>query len=56
MAENYCYRKDVVLIRAMALAGLFGECYFAEGEYLHDVKHLHRNPDGSPTWRATWQV
>ena len=56
MAENYCYRKDVVLIRAMALAGLFGECYFAEGEYLHDVKPLHRLPDGTPTWRSTWQV
>lgn len=56
MAENYCYRQDVVLVRAMAQAGLFGECYFAEGEYLHDVKHLHHYPDGSPTWRATWQV
>ncbi|CAA9306241.1 MAG: GH109 [uncultured Chloroflexi bacterium] len=56
MAENYCYRKDVVLVRAMARKGLFGECYFAEGEYVHDVKHLHTLPDGSPTWRATWQV
>lgn len=56
MAENYCYRKDVVLVRAMARKGLFGQCYFAEGEYLHDVKHLHHFPDGSPTWRATWQV
>jgi len=56
MAENYCYRKDVVLVRAMARKGLFGDCYFAEGEYVHDVKHLHRLPDGSPSWRATWQV
>jgi predicted dehydrogenase len=56
MAENYCYRRDVVLVRAMARAGLFGDCYFAEGEYLHDVKHLHHFPDGRPTWRATWQV
>jgi predicted dehydrogenase len=56
LAENYCYRKDVVLVRALARAGLFGACYFAEGEYVHDVKHLHHLPDGSPTWRATWQV
>jgi predicted dehydrogenase len=56
MAENSCYRKDAVLVRAMARQGLFGECYFAEGEYLHDVKHLHHFPDGSPTWRSTWQV
>ncbi|MGH2353177.1 MAG: Gfo/Idh/MocA family protein [Chloroflexota bacterium] len=56
MAENYCYRKDVVLVRALARKGLFGELYFAEGEYIHDVKRLHHFPDGSPTWRATWQV
>jgi predicted dehydrogenase len=56
MAENSCYRKDVMLVRAMARTGLFGECYFAEGEYLHDVKHLHHLPDGRPSWRATWQV
>lgn len=56
LAENYCYRKDVMLVRALARAGRFGECYFAEGEYVHDVKHLHHLPDGSPTWRATWQV
>ena len=48
MAENYCYRKDVVLVRAMARAGLSASRYFAEGEYLHDVKHLHHFPDGTP--------
>jgi predicted dehydrogenase len=56
MSENYCYAKHTVIVRAMAQAGLFGRCYFAEGEYLHDVKNLHRRPDGTPTWRATWQV
>ncbi len=56
MAENACYRKPALLVRAMTALGLFGTCYFAEGEYLHDVKHLHHSPDGSPTWRATWQV
>ena len=56
MAENYCYRKDVTLVRALASEGLFGEPYFAEGEYVHDVKALHHRPDGSPTWRAAWQV
>ena len=56
MAENYCYRKDVVLVRAMARAGLFGRCYFAEGEYLHDVKSMHHYPDIPMTWRTVWQV
>lgn len=56
MAENACYRKPAVLVRAMAQRGLFGRCYFAEGEYLHDVKDLHHFPDGSGTWRTVWQV
>ena len=56
MAENANYRPDLVLVRTLALAGRFGRVYFAEGEYIHDVKHLHRHPDGTPTWRATWQV
>lgn len=56
MAENANYRPDLVLVRTLARAGLFGRVYFAEGEYIHDVKHLHRTADGTPTWRATWQV
>ncbi|HEU5319049.1 MAG TPA: Gfo/Idh/MocA family oxidoreductase [Chloroflexota bacterium] len=56
MAENACYRKPALLVRAMAAQGLFGTPYFGEGEYLHDVKHLHHFADGTPTWRATWQV
>jgi len=56
MAENYCYMKPNVLIKNMARQGLFGELYFAEGEYIHDVKSLHHDKDGKPTWRYYWQV
>lgn len=56
MAENYCYRKDVVLIKELVRAGLFGTPYFGEGEYLHEIRHYHHTPDGSPTWRAVYQV
>ena len=56
LAENACFRRELVLVRALASSGRFGRLYYAEGEYLHDVKHLHRNADGTPTWRATWQV
>jgi len=56
MAENACYRKPALLVRALAAEGLFGTPYFGEGEYLHDVKNLHHDADGTPTWRATWQV
>ncbi len=56
MAENYCYIRSNVLVREMARKGLFGGLYFGEGEYLHEVRNYHHNPDGSPTWRYFWQV
>lgn len=56
LAENYCYFEENVLVREMVRKGLFGEIYFAEGEYLHDVRFLHHQADGSPTWRHFWQV
>ncbi|MCX7801251.1 MAG: Gfo/Idh/MocA family oxidoreductase [Fimbriimonadales bacterium] len=55
-AENYCFIPDVVLVGEMARRGLFGEPYYAEGEYLHEVRSLHHAPDGALTWRALWQV
>jgi predicted dehydrogenase len=56
MAENYIYRKPVALVHAMVQAGLFGEVYYAEGEYLHELSALHHTADGKPTWRYYWQV
>ncbi len=55
-AENYCYLNPNVLIREMVKKGLFGDLYFGEGEYLHEVRALHHHQDGSPTWRYYWQV
>ncbi len=56
LAENYCYIRSNLIVREMARAGLFGEIYFAEGEYLHEMKFWHRNAEGQPTWRYFWQV
>jgi len=56
LAENYCYMRETVLVREMARKGLFGDLYYGEGEYLHDVKFLHHNADGTPAWRYYWQV
>ncbi len=56
MAENYLYNRTNALVKNMVDAGLFGEIYYAEGEYLHELSALHHMPDGSPTWRAYWQV
>ena len=52
MAENYTYMKPNVLVRALAQQGLFGEVYYAEGEYLHDVRDLAEQT----TWRRKWQL
>ncbi len=52
MAENYLYTKPNVLIRELAHQGLFGEVYFGEGEYIHELKELNeRTP-----WRRKWQT
>ncbi|WP_337969661.1 Gfo/Idh/MocA family protein [Virgibacillus salexigens] len=51
MAENYCYIRENIAIRNMVRAGLFGDIYFAEGEYLHNVTYLHYDEHGKPTWR-----
>ena len=52
MAENYTYMKPNVMVKALVQAGLFGEVYYAEGEYLHELKELNeRTP-----WRRRWQT
>lgn len=56
MAENYCYLRTNLVVRAMVRAGVFGELYYGEGEYLHDIRALLRTDAGEATWRAYWQV
>ena len=56
MAENKCYTRSSMLIGNMVRQGLFGDLYFGEGEYLHDIKVLHHDSSGNPTWRYYWQV
>ena len=41
MAENYAYMKPNVLIKELARRGLFGDLYYAEGEYIHELKALN---------------
>jgi len=52
MAENYTYMRPNVLVKAIARAGLFGEMYFAEGAYLHELKGLNEVTQ----WRRKWQT
>ena len=67
MAENYCYIPHNQIIKNMVKEGLFGDIYFGEGEYIHDIKELttRANYDsssdvnikkGKTTWRRFWQL
>jgi predicted dehydrogenase len=52
MGENCNYMKPMVLIGELVKAGLFGEVYYAEGEYLHELKELNE----MTKWRRKWQT
>jgi len=52
MAENYTYIRPNVLIRELVRRGLFGTPYYAEGEYLHELKGLNE----ITRWRRKWQT
>ena len=52
MAENYIHAKPIALVTALVQAGLFGETYYGEGEYLHELKELNE----TTPWRRRWQT
>ena len=54
-AENYCYIPQNQIISNMVKQGLFGDVYYVEGEYLHEIKDL-ATYNGKSTWRAYWQL
>ena len=52
LAENGNYTVPNLVVAALVDHGLFGTPYFADGEYLHEVKALNeRTP-----WRRRWQT
>lgn len=52
LAENCNYYEQVVLVAELVRRGLFGTPYYAEGEYLHELKALNE----STPWRRKWQT
>ncbi len=52
MAENYIFTRNNVLLRELVRRGLFGEVYYAEGEYIHELKELNEQTP----WRRKWQT
>ena len=51
-AENCNYMRSNMVVAELARQGLFGEFYYAEGEYLHDLKALNE----ITRWRRKWQT
>ena len=52
MAENYVYTRENILIRELAMQGLFGDIYFGKGQYIHELKSLNE----ITKWRRKWQT
>ncbi len=52
LAENYLYTRPNMMISQMVHKGLFGKIYYAEAEYLHDVRDLCE----LTPWRLKWQT
>ncbi|MGI8908794.1 MAG: Gfo/Idh/MocA family protein [Candidatus Sumerlaeaceae bacterium] len=52
MLENLCYSRPVMQVLNMAREGVFGDLTYGEGAYIHNVRSLKFNPDGSLTWRG----
>ena len=52
MAENFTYMRPNAIVRELISQGLFGTVYYAEGEYLHELKGLNE----ITRWRRTWQT
>ena len=52
MAENYTYIRSNQIVREMVRRGEFGVPYYAEGEYIHELKGLNE----ITKWRRKWQT
>ena len=51
-AENYTYGRSNQIVKEIVRHGHFGKPYYAEGEYLHELKWWNE----IKTWRRTWQT
>ena len=54
MAENYIYTRQNQTVKQIAREGLFGALYYAEGEYIHELKpeSTEGRPWGQPLKKA----
>ena len=52
LLENYRYSQVVMQVTNMAAKGVFGELTYAECAYIHEIRGMRFNNDGSLTWRG----
>jgi predicted dehydrogenase len=52
MGGNLTYLRPNQIVKEIVLQGLLGVPYYAEGEYIHELKGLNE----VTTWRRTWQT
>lgn len=53
LLENCCYGNETMMIYRMVKQGLFGEPYYAEGSYVHDIGVARLfEPNGKLSWRG----
>jgi len=52
LAENCNFYRNNLMVTEMVRQGLFGQIYYAESEYLHEVKSLIEQTP----WRRTWHA
>ena len=52
LLENYRYSQVVMQVANMAAKGVFGDLTYAECAYIHEIRGMRFNPDGTLTWRG----
>ncbi len=53
MLENCCYGYNETLVLRMVHAGLFGDLFYGEGAYIHDLRDELFSNKGEGLWRRT---
>jgi predicted dehydrogenase len=52
MLENYLYGQPVMMVQNMVDKGLFGDLTYGFGAYIHEIRNMRFEKDGSLTWRG----
>jgi predicted dehydrogenase len=52
MLENYLYSQPVMMIQQMVNQGVFGDLTYGFGGYIHEIRGMRFEKNGSLTWRG----